>query len=81
MEYVLGPLIALAIGAKLVNMKFDSYEKNIASIDRKVERLIAQEVELPKKVMATMMPITSAVRRLNKEVGIQPETTNYNRGK
>ena len=78
MEYVLGPVMALAIGAKLVNMKFTTYEERVQKLENQVERLIAQEVELPKKLMATMMPITTAVRRLNTEVGIQSDQTNYN---
>lgn len=71
MEYVLGPLIALAVGAKLVNMKFEKYDQHISELEGQVERLVEQESELPKKLMATMMPITTAVRRLNQEVGIK----------
>lgn len=71
MEYVLGPLIALAIGAKLVNMKFAKYDEHISELEVQVEKLVEQETELPKKLMATMMPITTAVRRLNQEVGIK----------
>lgn len=71
MEYVLGPLIALAIGAKLVNMKFAKYDEHISKLEVQVERLVEQETELPKKLMVTMMPITTAVRRLNQEVGIK----------
>ena len=78
MEYVLGPVLALAIGAKLVNMKLNTYDERLNKIENQVERLVAQEVELPKKLMATMMPITTAVRRLNTEVGIQSDQTNYN---
>jgi|TARA_B100000035_G_scaffold65202_1_gene52969 hypothetical protein len=78
MEYVLGPVLALAIGAKLVNMKLNTYDERLNRIENQVERLVAQEVELPKKLMATMMPITTAVRRLNTEVGIQSDQTNYN---
>ena len=78
MEYVLGPVLALAIGAKLVNAKFAKYDERLNKVENQVERLVAQEIELPKKLMATMMPITSAVRRLNSEVGIQSEQTNYN---
>lgn len=78
MEYVLGPVLALALGAKLVNMKLNTYDERLNRIENQVERLVAQEVELPKKLMATMMPITTAVRRLNTEVGIQSDQTNYN---
>ena len=78
MEYVLGPVLALAIGAKLVNMKLNTYDERLNRIENQVERLVAQEVELPKKLMATMMPITTAVRRLNTEGGIQSDQTNYN---
>lgn len=78
MEYVLGPVLALAVGAKLVNMKLNTYDERLNRIENQVERLVAQEVELPKKLMATMMPITTAVRRLNTEVGIQSDQTNYN---
>jgi len=74
MEYIIGPVVALLFAAK-----FSTYQMSKCADRVKVleERLVAAEEvqklnnqELPKKMIAAMMPITKAVKTLNEEVGI-----------
>jgi hypothetical protein len=67
LEFVVGPVLSLLIALKFGNMKDKEREKEIAALQAKVELL---ENELPKKVMATMMPVAKAVQKLNQQVGL-----------
>ena len=71
MEYVLGPVIALAIGFTVGNRKFKQHTQQIEEIEQRLELVQRSEEELPKKVMATVLPIAKAVNRLNTEVGLK----------
>ena len=71
MEYVLGPVIALAIGFTVGNRKFKQHTQQIEEIEQRLELVQKSEEELPKKVMATVLPIAKAVNRLNTEVGLK----------
>lgn len=71
MEYIVGPIIALAIGLKVGDWKLKKYSKQIEEIEERIELVQQSEQELPKKVMATVLPIAKAVNRLNNEVGLK----------
>ena len=74
MEYVIGPVLALLLGMKFSDYKVKEIESTIKNIEAKIElvqsKLDAQEEELPKKVIATMIPLAKAVKELNQTVGI-----------
>jgi len=67
LEFVVGPVLSLLIALKFGDMKNKEQEKEIAALQAKVELL---ESELPKKVMATMLPVAKAVQKLNAQVGL-----------
>ena len=74
LEYVIGPVVALLLGMKFSVYKAKAQEKTIAELKEKVVLLeksaSALEDELPKKVMATMLPVAKAVQKLNQQVGL-----------
>jgi len=73
-EYIVGPILALLLGMKFTTFKNKEQEKVVASLQAKVEILEKSsqqlEEELPKKVMATMLPVAKAVQKLNQQVGL-----------
>ena len=74
MEYIVGPVIALLVALKFTDMKSEGCNKKQNEIEEKVElvklTVTNTEVELPKKVMATMLPVAKAVQKLNQQVGL-----------
>ena len=74
LEFVIGPVLALLVGMKFSVYKNKESEKQIAELKEKVVVLeksaSALEAELPKKVMATMLPVAKAVQKLNQQVGL-----------
>ena len=74
LEFVVGPVLALLVGMKFSVYKSKESEKEIAELKEKVVLLeksaSALESELPKKVMATMLPVAKAVQKLNQQVGL-----------
>jgi hypothetical protein len=67
LEFVVGPVLSLLIALKFGDMKDKEREKELATLREKVELI---ENELPKKVMATMLPVAKAVQKLNQQVGL-----------
>jgi len=67
LEFVVGPVLSLLIALKFGDMKDKEREKEIAALQSQIELL---ENELPKKVMATMLPVAKAVQKLNQQVGL-----------
>lgn len=67
LEFVVGPVLSLLIALKFGDMKDKEREKELATLREKVELM---EAELPKKVMATMLPVAKAVQKLNQQVGL-----------
>ena len=67
LEFVVGPVLSLLIALKFGDMKDKEREKELAALREKVELI---ENELPKKVMATMLPVAKAVQKLNQQVGL-----------
>ena len=74
LEYVVGPLLALLVGMKFSVYKNKETEKTITELKEKVVLLEKStstlEDELPKKMMATMLPVAKAVQKLNQQVGL-----------
>ena len=73
-EYIVGPILALLLGMKFTTFKNKEQEKVVASLEAKVEVLEKSsqqlEEEMPKKVMATILPVAKAVQKLNQQVGL-----------
>ena len=67
LEFVVGPVLSLLIALKFGDMKSKEQEKEIATLREQVTLI---ENELPKKVMATMLPVAKAVQKLNQQVGL-----------
>ena len=74
LEFVVGPVLSLLIALKFGDMKDKEREQQITVLQEKVELLEKStstlESELPKKVMATMLPVAKAVQKLNQQVGL-----------
>jgi len=70
MEYVAGPVLALLVAMKFTTWKAKQSATELAALKEQVELIKKTEEELPKKVMATVMPIAKAVQKLNQEVGL-----------
>jgi len=73
-EYIVGPVLALLLGMKFSDYKAKQAEKTIAELNEKIEKIDQRssevENEMPKKLMATVMPIAKAVNKLNQQVGL-----------
>ena len=74
MYYVLGPVIAVLISMKYTKYMASKQEERCRECCDKIElvstRLTDTETEMPKRVMATMLPVAKAVQKLNREVGL-----------
>ena len=66
MEYLAGPIIAAVIGVAGLR-KVQLQDKKITALEQKMEQV---DIELSKKVMATMFPVAQAVKKLNDTVGV-----------
>ena len=67
LEFVVGPVLALLVALKFGDIKDKKREAEIVALREKLELV---EGELPKKVMATMLPVAKAVQKLNQQVGL-----------
>ena len=67
LEYIVGPVRALLLGAKFTDIQSKKATKKIEELESKITLL---ETETPKKLMATLMPVAKAVQKLNQEVGL-----------
>lgn len=70
MEFVVGPVLALLVAMKFTTWKTKQCAAERAELKEQIELIKQTEDELPKKVMATVMPIAKAVNRLNQQVGL-----------
>ena len=74
LEFVVGPVLSLLIALKFGDIKDKDRQKEINALQERVELLEKSastlENELPKKVMATMLPVAKAVQKLNQQVGL-----------
>jgi hypothetical protein len=67
LELVVGPVLSLLIALKFGDMRDKQRKEEIAVLNERVELM---QQDLPKKVMATMMPVAKAVQKLNQQVGL-----------
>lgn len=74
MEYILGPVLAVALGIKFTSEKSKILEKRIALLEENIELIqtssTTMEAEMPKRMMATIVPLAHAVKKLNEQVGL-----------
>lgn len=74
MEFVIGPVLALLMGMKFTDFKNKKLEERVAALEFSVDRLntsaVSMEAEMPKKMLATIVPIAQAVKKLNEQVGL-----------
>ena len=74
LEFVVGPILSLLIAMKFDDIRDKKQKEEIAALQEKVlvleKSASSLESELPKKVMATMLPVAKAVQKLNQQVGL-----------
>lgn len=74
MEYVLGPVLAVLVTLKFADFNIKKQTKVISSLEEKVlvlENNVKQaESEVPKKMMATLLPVAKAVNKINQQLGL-----------
>ena len=74
LEFIVGPVLSLLIALKVGDINHKEREKEINALQQRVELLEKSastlENELPKKMMATMLPVAKAVQKLNQQVGL-----------
>lgn len=74
MEYIAGPVITLLLAMKFTDWKSKQLEERVTSAQQQVELvkkdIEVRDAELPKKVMATVVPLAQAVKTLNQQVGL-----------
>jgi len=74
MEYILGPVLAVALSIKFTAERSKLMEKRIADLEANVELVqsssTTMESEMPKRMLATIVPLAQAVKKLNEQVGI-----------
>ena len=75
MEYIIGPVLTLLIAMKFtdyrqkdIEAKLGVMQEQVALVEKTMEQ---RETELPKKLVATIVPLAKAVKVLNQQVGIQ----------
>lgn len=66
MEYLISPVIAALFGIATLR-KVQLQDKKINEIQQKLDQV---DIEMSKKVMATMFPVAQAVKKLNDTVGV-----------
>jgi|TARA_B100001094_G_scaffold179271_1_gene173572 hypothetical protein len=75
MEYIIGPVITLLVALKFTDLKQKAIQSKVNATQEKIElieKLLEQrETELPRKLVATMVPLAKEVKKLKQEVGIQ----------
>jgi len=74
MEYIAGPIITLLLAMKFTDWRSKQLEERVTNAQQQVELvrkdIEVRDAELPKKVMATVVPLAKAVKNLNQQVGI-----------
>lgn len=74
MEYVLGPVLAILVTLKFADFNIKKQGKVISELEEKVlvleKSTKAAEEEVPKKMMATLLPVAKAVNKINQQLGL-----------
>lgn len=75
MEYIVGPVITLLVALKFIDTRQKQLQTKLQDTREQIEfvqmLLEERETELPKKLVATMVPLAKEVKKLKEEVGIQ----------
>ena len=73
-EAIVGPIVALLVSMKFMDYKSKEADKRLVELTTKIELIEKNnamlEQELPKKVMATVLPVAKAVQKINQEIGL-----------
>lgn len=74
MEYLIGPVIAVALSMTLTEKRYratknrlDSMQSNLELVSEKIE---STETELPKKMLSTLLPVAKEVTKIKTVVGL-----------
>ena len=70
LEVIVGPVLAVLVTLKLTDLNLKKQEKVIVDLQAKVEKLEISDKEIPKKMMATLMPVAKAVSKINQQLGL-----------
>ena len=74
MEFVLGPVLAVLVTLKFADFNLKKQTKTINELEKKVvvlqETVKLAEIETPKKMMATLVPVAKAVNKINQQLGL-----------
>ncbi len=74
LELIVGPVVALLVSMKFMDYKSKEADKQLSELNAKIELIEKTnqqlEQELPKKVMATVLPVAKAVQKINQEIGL-----------
>ena len=74
MEYVLGPVLAVLVTLKFADFNIKKQTKVITALEEKMleleENAKVAEAEVPKKMMATLLPVAKAVNKINQQLGL-----------
>ena len=74
LEYVVGPVLALLVSLKFSDMQLKKQQAQVDEVNQRIEAISKVmddfETEVPKKMMATMLPVAKAVQKLNQQVGL-----------
>ena len=74
LEFVVGPILSLLIAMKFDDIRDKKQKEEITALQAKVivleKSTSTLEAELPKKVMATMLPVAKAVQKVNQQLGL-----------
>lgn len=70
LEVIVGPVLAVLVSLKLTDLNLKKQAERIAVLETKVEELQIAEKEVPKKMMATLVPVAKAVNKINQQLGI-----------
>ena len=73
-EAIVGPIVALLVSMKFMDYKSKEADKRLVELQQKIELIEknnqVMEQQLPKKVMATVLPVAKAVQKINQEIGL-----------
>ena len=71
---IIGPVLSLLVALKVGDYNTKKRAAEIVELKERIELLQKEselrESELPKKVMATIVPMAKAVQKLNQQVGL-----------
>ena len=74
LEYVVGPVLALLVSLKFSDMQLKKQQAQVDEVNQRIEAISKVmddfETEVPKKMMATMLPVAKAVQKLSQQVGL-----------